>query len=85
MCEDVYRCDGVCLCVQGQRCSWTVQMWSYYLRGLCFDLCTYLSESLRAVREGILGGVLRTCLCVLVSRYSHAPSPLPPQHLSHYL
>lgn len=68
--------SSACACMQGERCSYTVQMWAYHMRGLQHDLYTYLPVEFFLLREEILVGVLGACLSHLASRYSLiCPSP----------
>jgi len=63
----------VCTCLvddykhlQGQRCSFTVQMWAYHLRALQHDLWQVFGSNVAAK---LLGGVLVEGLVTLSKRY----------------
>ncbi len=72
--EEVHCIES--LPVQGERCSFSVQMWLLHMRALQYDLWTYLPVESYCVREEILVGVLKMCLSHLASRYSQiSPSP----------
>ncbi|KPP78012.1 hypothetical protein Z043_102516, partial [Scleropages formosus] len=54
---------------QGERCSFSIQMWYYFLRGLRSDLWLVFPPVLA---QKILSQVLSQTLEILVQRYSHA-------------
>ncbi|XP_028312858.1 uncharacterized protein KIAA0825 homolog isoform X3 [Gouania willdenowi] len=54
---------------EGERCSFSVQMWFYFLCGLRSDLWTVLSAELA---KDVLGQVLSETLQLLVQRYARA-------------
>ncbi|XP_070760941.1 uncharacterized protein KIAA0825 homolog [Enoplosus armatus] len=56
-------------CAQGERCSFSVQMWFYFLCGLRSDLWTVLPAELA---KEVLGQVLSETLQLLVQRYARA-------------
>ena len=60
----------LCTCSQGERGSYTVQMWRYHLLGLKYDLCTFLAPISYELAERILLGVLSGSLSQLARRYS---------------
>lgn len=55
--------------LQGERCSFSVQMWFYFLCGLRSDLWAALPADLA---KEVLGQVLSETLQLLVQRYSKA-------------
>ncbi|XP_057646182.1 uncharacterized protein KIAA0825 homolog [Chionomys nivalis] len=58
---------------EGERCSFSVQMWHYFSWALHHDLWTILPAQLA---QEMLAGVLEKSLCLLASRYAQAcPSP----------
>lgn len=54
---------------QGERCSFSVQMWYYFLCGLRSDLWAVLPAD---VAKDVLGQVLSETLQLLVQRYARA-------------
>ncbi|XP_029367115.1 uncharacterized protein KIAA0825 homolog [Echeneis naucrates] len=54
---------------EGERCSFSVQMWFYFLCGLRSDLWTILSAEMA---KDVLGHVLSETLQLLVQRYARA-------------
>lgn len=54
---------------QGERCSFSVQMWFYFLCGLRSDLWAVLPAGMA---KGVLGQVLSETLQLLVQRYARA-------------
>lgn len=57
------------LFLQGERCSFSVQMWFYFLCGLRSDLWAELPAGLA---KELLGQVLSETLQLLVRRYTRA-------------
>lgn len=55
--------------LQGERCSFPVQMWNYHLRGLCHDLWTICSPRLS---QDIYSQILHNSLQIFSQRYSHS-------------
>ena len=55
--------------LQGQRCSFAVQMWAYHLRALQHDLWQVFGSNVAAK---LLGGVLVEGLVTLSKRYGCA-------------
>lgn len=55
--------------LQGERCSFPVQMWNYHMRGLCHDLWTICSPRLS---QDIYSQILHNSLQIFSQRYSHS-------------
>lgn len=53
--------------IQGERCSFTIQMWTYHLKGLRYDLWQVFAYDVAAK---LLGAVLAEGLIILSQRYS---------------
>ena len=60
----------LCTRSQGERGSYTVQMWHYHMQGLRHDLCTFLAPVSYELAEKVLLGVLSGSLAHLTRRYS---------------
>lgn len=56
--------------LQGERCSYSIQMWHFHLQGLQHDLCTLLAPVSYDLVENILLSVLSQTLSHLARRYS---------------
>ncbi|XP_066567941.1 uncharacterized protein KIAA0825 homolog isoform X2 [Amia ocellicauda] len=54
---------------EGERCSFSIQMWNYFLSALCCDLWAILPPG---IAQEVLAQVLSQTLEFLVQRYSHA-------------
>lgn len=55
--------------LQGERCSFPIQMWNYHMRGLCYDLWTICSPRLS---QDIYSQILHNSLQIFSQRYSHS-------------
>lgn len=55
--------------LQGERCSFPIQMWNYHMRGLCHDLWTICSPRLS---QDIYSQILHNSLQIFSQRYSHS-------------
>ena len=55
--------------VQDERCSFPIQMWNYYLRGVQYDMWTICPPKLS---QRMFGAILHDSLQILTQRYCQA-------------